>query len=197
MIVDLSVSFDKGMALIDGDPPPKVTLEASITEHGVNMQMVSMLNHIGTHIDAPAHMIDGGKTLGSYPIDKFVGPGKVIDVSGGYDRSMIASVGVSAGDIVLIYNSNKTASEPPEMPMGFAQGLIDIGIKMIGVESITLDDAESFPLHKVFLAADVMVTESLTNLDQLIGKDFTIYALPLRIDLDGAPARVIAEVKAR
>lgn len=42
--------------------------------------------HIGTHIDAPAHMIRAGKRLSDYPISKFIGNGTVIDVRDGFDR---------------------------------------------------------------------------------------------------------------
>jgi kynurenine formamidase len=39
-----------------------------------------------------------------------------------------------------------------------------------------------------------LIIENLTNLSQLQGKDFTVYALPLKLDVDGAPTRAIAEV---
>ncbi len=40
----------------------------------------------------------------------------------------------------------------------------------------------------------MLIIENLTNLDKLAGKDFTVYALPIKLELDGAPARVIAQV---
>jgi arylformamidase len=40
-----------------------------------------------------------------------------------------------------------------------------------------------------------LIIENLINLEKLLGKDFEIIALPLKIDAHGAPARVIAKVK--
>jgi kynurenine formamidase len=45
------------------------------------------------------------------------------------------------------------------------------------------------------LGGEVLIIENLANLDKLTGKEFTVYALPIKLDIDGAPARVIAEVK--
>jgi kynurenine formamidase len=46
----------------------------------------------------------------------------------------------------------------------------------------------------MLLKNDVLIIENLTNLHELEGKDFTVYALPIKLQLDGAPARVIAAV---
>jgi len=40
-----------------------------------------------------------------------------------------------------------------------------------------------------------LIIENLTNLSQLAGKEFTIYALPQNLQLDAAPARVIAQLE--
>jgi kynurenine formamidase len=65
---------------------------------------------------------------------------------------------------------------------------------MAGVDACSVDNQEGFPNHNTLLAGDVLPIENLTNLNGLVGKLFTVYALPLNIDLDGAPARVIARV---
>jgi arylformamidase len=56
----------------------------------------------------------------------------------------------------------------------------------------SFDNAEGFPVHKQLLGADILLIENLTNLEPLIGKQFKLYALPLKLERDGAPARVIA-----
>jgi len=55
-------------------------------------------------------------------------------------------------------------------------------------------DHEPFPIHKLLLSNDVLIIENLTNLEKLAGKEFRIIALPINLQEDAAPARVIAEL---
>lgn len=50
------------------------------------------------------------------------------------------------------------------------------------------------PVHKILLKNDILIIENLTNVEELEGKEFKIHALPLKLQLDGAPARVVAEI---
>ena len=48
-------------------------------------------------------------------------------------------------------------------------------------------------MHQIFLEHEKTVVENLTNLDKLLGKDFTFVALPLKIKGgDGSPVRAVA-----
>ncbi len=62
---------------------------------------------------------------------------------------------------------------------------------MIGLD-VSGPDYDPYPIHQKLLAEDVLIIENLTNLDQLYDLDFEVSALPLKLDLDGSPARVIA-----
>ena len=77
---------------------------------------------------------------------------------------------------------------------GMEDYLIEKKVKIVGVDMASPDD-EPFPVHKKLLGAGVLIIENLTNLDQLEDKDFTVYALPIKLQIDGAPVRVIAELK--
>jgi hypothetical protein len=76
-----------------------------------------------------------------------------------------------------------------------AKYLVDAKVKMVGVDTCSVDNQDGFPIHKILLAGKVLIIENLTNLNQLTGKDFKVYALPLNLQIDGSPARVIAEIK--
>jgi kynurenine formamidase len=65
---------------------------------------------------------------------------------------------------------------------------------MIGVDMCSPDHPD-FPIHKLLLSHDVLIIENLTNVSVLEGKEFKITALPLKLDIDGSPARVIAEIE--
>ncbi|NKR45400.1 cyclase family protein [Prescottella equi] len=46
-----------------------------------HVNRVSYCEHVGTHIDAPAHKIVGGRTVEELPIEDFVAPIAVVDIS--------------------------------------------------------------------------------------------------------------------
>ena len=65
---------------------------------------------------------------------------------------------------------------------------------MVAVDSCSVDPFGSFMNHETLLRGNILIAENLTKTEKLIGKSFKIYALPLRLELDGSPARIIAEL---
>jgi arylformamidase len=90
------------------------------------------------------------------------------------------------------YTDASYFTDYPAMSEETAQFLVDAKVKMVGFDTGSADIHEDFPIHKILLAGNVLIIENLTNLDQLVGKNFTVYALPLNLQVDGSPARVIA-----
>ncbi|MDM7934755.1 MAG: cyclase family protein [Methanothrix sp.] len=43
---------------------------------------MKLSNHTGTHLDAPAHILPDGRTLGRYPLDRFIPPAALISTGG-------------------------------------------------------------------------------------------------------------------
>jgi kynurenine formamidase len=198
--LDLSVTISDELPVYPGDPDVRIEPAAKYTSEGYNDHVVRIGTHAGTHIDAPFHMIDHGKTLEHYPVDQFVGRGRYVRVQGEFDLAAVQAAGIEAGDIVLFdtglsqaYNEPDYFEKFPHMPEDVAQYLIQQKVKMVGADTCSPDTAP-FTIHKLLLGADVLVIENLTNLRGLAGKEFTVYALPLKLQVDGAPARVIAEV---
>ena len=158
-------------------------------------------SHFSTHIDAPRHMLENGKTLSDFPIDKFVGDAIVIDVRG---QNEIHSDlrGVKANDIVFFFtgHTNKQHSKKffegnPIISKETAQRLIKKRVKIVGIDSFTPDN-HPYEIHKLFFKRDMLIVENLVNLEKLNGKRFKCYIFPLKIkNGDGAPCRVIGVIK--
>ena len=200
MIIDLSVAINEQTPVYPGDPKTVIKSAGELEKDGFCDHFVSLGTHVGTHIDAPMHMIAGGKSLDQMPIDQFVGPGKVVDVVDG-DFSGVKDAGVEEGDIVLLrtgmsskYHDVVYFENYPAMPEDVAEFLVNAKVKMVGVDTCSVDNADGFPTHKILLGGGVLIIENLKNLDQLPDTDFQVYALPLKLQIDGAPARVIAVV---
>lgn len=203
MIIDLSLRLNENTPVYPGDPATTITVAAEFASQGYLGHSLSMGTHAGTHIDAPAHMLEGGKSLDKFPVGQFVGRGCYILVKGNrFSLDDVRAADISAGDIVVFHTemSYKLRDEAylhdyPAMTVEIARYLVERKVKMVGVDTCSVDNQPDFSVHKLLLGNDILIIENLTNLEQLHGMDATIYALPLKLDLDGAPARVIAEVR--
>jgi arylformamidase len=201
MIVDLSVLLNEQTPIYPGDPATKIEPAGILAKDSYCDHYISVGTHVGTHIDAPMHMLEGGASLEQISLEQFVGKGRIIAVNGkGFDA--VKDSGVQEGDIVLFhtgmsdkYNEAAYFEDYPAMSEEVARYLVEARVKMVGVDMCSVDNKDGFPIHKILLSGNVLIIENLTNLGQLADKDFTIYALPIKLPLDGAPSRVIAEVK--
>ena len=61
-------------AVYPGDPHPEREIKLKISDGAVcNLSAFSMCAHNGTHVDAPLHFIDGGKSVDRVDLDRFIG----------------------------------------------------------------------------------------------------------------------------
>lgn len=201
MLIDLSVLLNEQTPIYPGDPATKIESAGLLEKDGYTDHYISIGTHVGTHIDAPMHMLEGGKSLDQIPIEQFVGKGRVVEIIGG-DYDCVKSADIQEGDIVLLhtgmsdkYNESVYFEDYPTMSEEVAKYLVETKIKMVGVDTCSVDNQDGFPIHKILLAGNVLIIENLTNLSQLSGNDFTVHALPIKLQIDGAPARVVAELK--
>lgn len=199
--VDLSVPINQDTPVYPGDPKTKVEPVGQLAKDGFNDHFISMGTHIGTHIDAPMHMLDGGKSLDQLPLDQFVGRGVYVQVDGSFNLDTIKAANIQSGDIVIFdtgmskkYHEAVYFENYPAMAEEVAQYLIDKKVKMVGLDTGSADNQDGFPIHKLLLGGNVLIIENLTNVSALDGQKFTIYALPLNLQIDGSPARVIAQI---
>jgi kynurenine formamidase len=83
-LLDLSYPISETGSRYPTDPAPKVTVVPARVEEGrLNSGYTELVirNHHGTHIDAPAHKIPGGKTIDQYPLDKFINRAVLVDLT--------------------------------------------------------------------------------------------------------------------
>ena len=208
-VVDLSHRYKNGMPVFPGLPDPSFKPIARVEQDGYAMSDYHLLNHIGTHVDAPAHQIAGGDTLDEIGLDRLVTDAVTIDVSRRSPGPIAADelaphLGpVRRGDIVFLYSDNArnwgseaywTGWSYPDADA--ARALIDRGISAIGFDGPSADpvDTTTYDLHRIWLGAGRMIIENVTNLDQLPERVQVVVA-PMKVrDANGAPARIFALV---
>lgn len=201
-IIDFTHSFTPDMPVYPGDP--KATLEqvAFIEKDTFNDHRLITVMHVGTHIDAPLHMIAGGKRVDEIDPSKFIGDGIMLDVRGKkmIDEDSLNGVDLNNNSVVLLYSGKgaeyrkKSYYENiPYLTEGIAKKLASAKIKMAGMDFLGPDPDAPWPAHKILLGAGIMIIENLANLEKLVGvKKFQVIALPAKLQADAAPVRVIA-----
>jgi len=196
------------MPVFPGLPSPAFDPIAKVEEDGYAMTSYTMLNHIGTHVDAPAHQIAGGDTLDEIGLERLVTDALTIDVSHRDPHGAIPLAElephldkVRPGDIVLLYSDNARNYGSEAYWTGWSypdadasRALIERGISAIGFDGPSADpvDSTTFDLHRIWLGSGRMILENVSNLDRLPERSQVVVA-PMKVAAaNGAPARIFA-----
>ncbi len=166
----------------------------------VNVGKLTMSIHTGTHVDAPFHFDDGGRKMIELDLDLYVGPARVLDVTG---RASIGADDLADLDLAGVKRLLlRTGSwqNPAEFPAeitylraDLAPFLAEKGIRLIGVDVPSVDPLASKELaaHHSLHAHDIHILEGI-DLDRVEPGDYELIALPLPLaDADGSPVRAV------
>jgi arylformamidase len=208
--VDLTQTIKNGMTVYIGDPVPKVTKFKSLAKDGVNISVITMGSHTGTHVDAPVHFVKGGRAVDELPVESFVGVAVVLDFSRKPPGSAITSSDlqehseeVVPEDIVLLYTGMSKKWEDRRarrsityLDGGAANWLIQKRVKAVGIDYLSVEKfgAKVPVAHVTLLSHGIPIIESLNdNLSRLVGHRILFFCLPIKVGgCDGAPARAMA-----
>lgn len=206
--LDLTHALDNGMPVFPGLPDPSFDPIANVEEDGYAMTRYSLLDHVGTHVDAPAHQIAGGDTLDEIGLERLVTEALRIDVSHRDPHGPIPLAElephlgkVRAGDIVLFYSNNARNYGTEAYWTGWSypdadasRALIERGISAVGFDGPSADpvDTTTYDLHRIWLSAGRLILENVNNLGQLPERAQIVVA-PMKVArANGAPARIFA-----
>jgi arylformamidase len=199
-IVDLTMTVGPRTPVLQYDPKPEFKQCAFAEKDGWNSHTLYFHTHLGTHVDAPWHMLPDGKRISDYAIDRFVGEAVLVDVRG--QKELDADLkDVEAGDIIVLWTGQtKFIGSPeyfnasPPVTMNLAKKIAEKKAGLVAIDAYSVDPPPS-TIHKYFLSRDILIVENLINLDQIKKNRFKVVILPLKLDnLDGAPCRAIAQI---
>ncbi len=207
-IIDLTLeTFDRAPTF-PSDPKCAFIQHNTTRTIGYNITQIVMSTHQGTHVDAPLHFLDGGRTIDRIDLGRLLGPASLIDLSHKEPGTAITAADFEAhADVIghgsrVIYRTGWDRHYPspeylknqPNLTLGAAEWLAGRGIQMIGMDTPTPCTDDFTRVHQALFKHDILVVEGLANLDQLPAS-FTFIALPLRLaGLDGSPVRAVALV---
>jgi kynurenine formamidase len=80
-IIDLTHTMSPGFPTFDGGPGITMERIGDLKKDGYNIFRWHLIEHAGTHLDAPIHFSESGITADKIPADTLVAPLAVVDVS--------------------------------------------------------------------------------------------------------------------
>lgn len=199
---DISPPVDAASPVFPGDTPYQQTWAAQIAPGcPVNVSAITLSPHVGAHADAPLHYDPQGASVGQLTLVPYLGPCRVIHALGAGPLVQMAHLAHALQDLpprILVrtcnsfpltqFDANLTAMAPETL-----QQLADLGVQLIGIDSASIDPADSktLPSHQVIRQRGLRVLENLL-LDDVPEGDYELIALPLKLmSADASPVRAV------
>ncbi len=207
-MINISYTMFESMAIYPGNPEYSIRRVQSV-ENGDSATVSEVVfgTHTGTHIDAPSHIIPGGKTIDDIPLEKMNGKARVLDVTGfsDIDPSALSTYDIEADDIILLktdnslkWNCDRILDDYVTLTYDGADYLVSKGIKLVGIDYLTVERPRSRrengrSVHRCLLEKEVLICEGL-KLRNVQGGEYMFRCLPLSIHgADGCPVRAVLE----
>jgi arylformamidase len=207
-IFDVTVPVSNELPTWPTDPSVEISDFCSLSAGaGANVSMLKFGAHTGTHVDAPAHFIEGAAKVESLSLDALIGEATVIEVPAeatAIDEEFVRK-NYTPGTERLLFKTRNSAfwnEAKPQFHTDFtyldlpaAKWLVDQGIKLVGIDYLSIEKYGSakHETHLALLSHSVVILEGL-NLTEITPGKYELICLPLRLRSslgDGAPARVV------
>lgn len=207
-MIDVSVALRVGTPEWPGDTPFSCGWPWAMADGAsVNVSTLTTSPHVGTHADAPLHVRDGRPASDALPLDAFIGPCVVVDVSAldgmvglaaleeAARRDALALVGATR----LLLRTGRTIADGafpaawPALASDCVLHLVARGLRLLGVDCPSVDDRESKDLvvHHTLFDAGAYNIENLDLRGVRPGR-YELVAPPLKLaGLDAAPLRAV------
>ncbi len=212
VIVDMTYPVNEKFPAWPGDDHVfEAKANATMEKDGYFTRSFWMLEHYGTHMDAPAHFPPGKITLDEIPDTHFFGPAVVIDVReeaakdpdyrltvvrvkkweaehGQIPKGAIAVLRTGWGSRVpdVARYRNMDANKVMHFPgysVESAKLLIERGVVGLGIDTLSVDYGASkdFEVHRVDLPAGLYNLENLANTESLPEWGAYLVAAPIKL----------------
>jgi kynurenine formamidase len=216
-LVDVSHVVEHGMITYKGLPAPIIcdylSREESHKHYASGTEFhigkIEMVANTGTYLDSPFHRYAEGKDLSELLLSSIADLEGIVVRVGNSNRQAIDASRFHNLDVkdraVLVHTgwdahwrSEQYFEGHPFLTSEAAQYLRDAGAKLVGIDSLNIDDTRdlSRPAHSVLLRSDIPIVEHLCNLGNLPLEGFKFFAVPVKVKGMGTfPVRAFGIVK--
>lgn len=214
-IVDISQGWRTGMPRYRAEWYPEFSVERVMTPAtdpaGVDrtFSFLHLFPHNGSHVESGLHFDPDGVAIDDVPLEKFIGPACVADLSFVGDLEPVTGelLEKTVGDVLqpgmrlLIrtdhpkrhHDSEDYWDTPPYLVESAATWIADRQVSLVGMDCITERPGDrDFPIHRALLAAGIPILENLANLHEVRQTTVWLIAPPVKVaDVEAAPCRPI------
>ena len=191
-IIDLTRSMDSSLEAYSepgySDPEFKISEWCSIHDRGFLVSQVMMGTQTGTHIDAPAHFLQGGSKMNSLRPEELMGRYFLIDMdSSSFDESVISDY---SGESFLFIKSCRSGAM---LSRNFFERLLSLNARIwVIAGECGIINEEKFSFNRGLALMGKFIVEDLEiAMAETITTDGYIFTMPLKLTgTSGAPCRV-------
>ncbi|KIL36262.1 cyclase [Cohnella kolymensis] len=198
-IYDISMTIEETMQVWKSYEHKKPSI-TNVQNHSQDKPHESQLNmnvHTGTHVDAPLHMIANGETIETIPLERLVGPARVLDLThlkGFITKEDLLPFAIQRGER-LIFKTSSSYSEEFDVEFVYlradgAHYLAEIGIGLVATDALGIERAQpEYTTHRTLMRNGIIIVEGL-RLKEVEAGNYTLVIAPLKLTgIDAAPAR--------
>jgi arylformamidase len=216
-LVDLSHVIENGLVTYKGLPAPIIcdylSREESRKQYaaGTEFQIgkIEMVGNTGTYLDCPFHRYEHGKDLSEVGLERLADLEGIV-IRADYRETFAINADFFRdrelrGRAVLVHtgwdahwNTNQYFEHHPHLTEDAARYLVECGVKLVGIDSVNIDDTRTGerPIHSLLLGAEVLIVEHLCKLGDVPDEGFTFSALPPKFKGVGTfSVRALAKVR--
>ena len=204
-IIDLTQPIISGMPVYEGDPAVSMNSFLDYQNDGCRVSHWQMGSHTGTHVDVPNHFFPNGKTLDQYPLNRFLGRGIKVNLTGLEREASIEPIHLKnslhsskSGDFIILHTGWDSWWNQPEynnhpyLTLAAVEALIQGQISLVAIDAPDVDKASGneYPVHLRLLEQDILIVENLCRLNQVASEigQYGFFPLPLH-GADASPVR--------
>ena len=206
MIIDISIELSSQMVRWEGDPAMIVRQVLQMAKGDpYNLSEMKLSVHQGTHLDAPHHFLEEGAFIEDFPLDLLIGEAQVVQIPENVESitaEVLKAAGIRPGMqrvLLKTRNSQYWKSDPNTFHTDFvslsldgADFLIEQGIKLVGIDYLSISPADDFrPVHVRLMEKKIAILETL-DLSEAEAGFYQLVCLPLKLkSVEGAPVRAV------
>ncbi len=209
--IDITLDLSEELPLWTGSVGMKLDFLQMITDDNpANVSQLTMELHTGTHIDAPLHFVENGKSVEKLELETFIGDTWVTYLP---DLKRItaqdlenARIPSNTSRLLIKTDNSKLWQEKPypifqkdfvALTSDAAQWIVDKKIKLVGIDYLSIQLYNDSPeTHQILLGSGVVILESI-DLSKVSSGKYELICLPLKIrDAEASPVRAVLKIVA-
>lgn len=210
--IDVTTTLDASTTPVyEGDAPMTFTFLKDMRKGDpLTLSAYALGAHSGTHVDAPMHFVAGGASVDQIPVERLIGPARVIEIADdvrAIDAAELAKHHWRGAPRILFRTRSSIRGwmSQPNFHRDFAyvapdaaQLMADANVQLVGIDYLSAEQfgAPAPRAHQILLGKGIPIVEGL-SLGAVHGGDYDLIVLPMKVGgHEAAPARAVLRKRA-